>query len=299
MPWRAVAGVGAIAAVGLLGEAVLPRGLWRKRSTEIVDNGGDWLAFSGLGQDSGQYIASSLDQSLGPIDYASYSHRGINPRSIGRALTSYYDHRFPDDGPAKSQNLLVCSMGLPTGLKGIEWCIKNKVKVPPIDNVVAISSPLSVNDTYLHKPALLIAGSHYPGGIFSKAVLEFGNSCLYDGFSLPKLGNHAWRAIKSSYTGHSPNLWTRQIALLCKSRKFEDNIFDGVITDSTTFYHLGNDEADRSVKITKARASLEAFLEPYGAKLIPIDTPDMAHADVAAARPYIKGIVGGLLDRSD
>lgn len=279
---RLVYALAAVGTLALVGEKAAPKFIWPNSPTEIVDQEGDWLAYAGLGQQSADFIASGLEPQLGTIDYAQYSPRGINPKSIGQSLAAYYEARAKQPGGDRPQNIITHSMGLATYLKGVEWCSQNDVTVPPIDTIIAISSPLSIDDAYFRKAGLIVNNSHYPGGVFSKAAIEWINQGLYEGFKFHNFGRYAVNAIRASHSGHPPELWTSQIRLLASTRSLKSNAFDGIITRDTTIYHFGDDASDRTTKINLARQSLAKFINPYGARLVPVDILGMGHANVPA-----------------
>jgi hypothetical protein len=287
---------GAVALSGLVALDLMSVALWKKGSTKITTGLSSeatkrqprWLALPGLGQQDGQFIAEDLQAVIpGAVDWASYSSRGITRKTIGQTLARYFKKHYADnDDSNPKQNVLLHSMGLPTYLKGVEWCLNNGVTVPPIGVMMAFSSPMNAMDTFMQKHITIAARSPYPGGVFSKMGVEFYQRHLTENFKLSAIGNCLLGAMKCSYRDCPPALWVSQVRLLASAGSYQAGIFDGVITPETKVIHFG-DENDKSVNVPAARKDLSAFAKAHGATMIVVDTPGAGHANLSGARQYI------------
>jgi hypothetical protein len=288
--------VGAMALSSIVALDLMSSALWEKGSTKITTSFSGpktgreprWLALPGLGQQDGEFIAANLREVLpGVVDWASYSSRGITRKTIGQTLGRYFHQHYDcTASPAPKQNVLLHSMGLPTYLKGVEWCLQNGIVVPPIGVMMAFSSPMNASDTFMPNQIRLAARSPYPGGVFSKMGVEFYQRHLSEHFRFSSIGKSLLGAFKSSYQDCPPALWSSQVRLLASADNYPTGIFNGVITPATRVILFG-DEKDESVNMFAARKDLSDFVIAHGATMIVVDTPGEGHANLPGARKYI------------
>lgn len=287
-----VAAVGGVLALDLGSQFAF----WRKYSTEIipdsrymgVDSNRRWLGFGGLGRSDALFLSNELGKDLpGAIDAMSYSHLGISGKRVGRAMSNYYLQHYPiDTEPQFRQNAAVHSMGFLAYLMGIKWCLDNDIYVPPIDTLMAFSSPLYAEHTHREKFIRTANKYPYPGGAISKMCIEFYQRQEQEKLTLAALGRSAYGALQCSHTECSPALWSSQVRTIAGTGPYAENAFEGVITPETRVMHFG-DEGDRTTNIPLARIGIADFLRPYGAQLTIVDTPGLGHANVPGVRDLI------------
>ncbi len=288
--------------VGLFGAVIISGGigldllsqhmLWEKGSTEITSAEDDeattdhrrWLALPGLGRQSGHFIGEQTKGLLpGVFDYANYASRGISSKAVGTALAAYYDRHYSADSNLMRQNVIVHSMGLPTFLMGVEWCINHGITVPPVETLLAFSSPLHAKHTFMEERIRLMTRIPYPGGALSKLGVEFYQRFEREKFRLSALGHSALGALKVSYRECPPALWSSQVRTIAHRNSYHPNQFADVITPETAIFHYG-DMQDRTVDIGSARSGLLDFAASYGTRLNVVDVPGDGHANIAGPR---------------
>lgn len=257
---------------------------WRKNQTEVIPGPGGsphWLAIPGLGKSSGQFIQQTLEgQVPGTIDYLQLSTRGISAKKVGHALAAYYRKVY---GQGERQSVMVHSMGLPTFLMGVEWCLEHDIAVPPIATLLAFSSPLTPDHTFHEQFIRRVSRFPYPGGVLSKFGIEFYQRYYSSRFRLTVIGKAAREAFKKAYSECAPALWASQIRTLAHRDKYQAIVFKSIITPDTRIVHFG-DPDDVIVNVPTARRDFADFVHECGADLTVVEMPNQGHANMLGVR---------------
>lgn len=295
--------------IGMAGAALLGAGvaldllsqrtLWGNAATHITSADQDdealdqrrWIALPGLGRQSGKFISEQARGFIpGIIDYANYASRGISSKAIGTALAAYYARHYGAGGNMR-QNVLVHSMGLPTFLMGVEWCLTQGIDVPVVDTLLAFSSPLHAKHTFMEDRVRLVKRIPYPGGAISKFGVEFFQRHEREKFRLSALGHSILGALRVAYRDCPPALWSSQVRTIAHTDQYNPTQFSGVITPNTRIFHFG-DEADQTVNVVSAREGIADLATSLGASISLIDVPGDGHANIAG--PKTRQYLGSL-----
>ena len=283
----AISGLIGAMAVTYLTEVVLPDYIWRKHAkTEVSGDGGEWLAFGGLGLNDADLVVRDLGNALlAPIDSMNYASKGASHSDVGAALDRYNRKYFnPAQDPKKQLNIIGHSMGTFKALKAGEACVRKGVSVPEFGTIVAISSPISEKDTHMGDAARVI-GRVPAGGVLAKLAVEFLSAEHSARFTPSALVPSTRTAITSLFNDLSPKLWRGMLKEL-SGPGFDIEAIKTFVTPNTQIIHFG-DENDDVVRMDRARDSYDRFAHATGASIKFVDTPGIGHANVAGVRPYV------------
>ncbi|HEY1835865.1 MAG TPA: hypothetical protein VGG13_03525 [Candidatus Saccharimonadales bacterium] len=171
--------------------------------------------------------------------------------------------------------------------------------MPELGTAVAWSSPLHSGHTFLEKEIRLAKRFPYPGGLFSKILVEIYQRLHEADFKLSALGHSALGALVDSPKGCPPALWSSQIRLLAEADSLNPETPKRIITKSSTLIHVG-DEADHRVKIPAARSGIRRIVEENGGTFVALDMPGTGHANITGTRRAVFEVLSesGLLGSS-
>ena len=268
-------------------ETVVSRLAWRDNHTEITDEGSNVVLFGGLGIENSLEMASSLGQfSESQIESVKYSSNGLSPESIGNALARRYRTN------QQEQELLVHSLGLNLFLKGVEALVlKNRgleregrqeevVRIPEISKIIAISSPLSIEDTYMGPRVQKMLHIGYSGGLLSRAAVKCANSIRETDSSISSVGKAVLGAAISPLAGESAYTYMGKLRMLA-GPPCQDGILDGLLTSRTDIRYIGDAAGDRVVKVNSSTENIDKrIVRPYRCNFEIVDTPGFGHANV-------------------